>query len=67
MRYILVGLIIISVATGFMLAAYVFELGLEQVLERHGPGMTVIAGLSMVPLFLCIAVLFDKRSGPPRR
>lgn len=67
MRYILVGLIVVSVPFGLILSGNIFKLGLEQSLELYGTTFTIISGLSLLPLFLCIAALVDKRSGPPRR
>lgn len=61
MRPILALLFIVSVVVGFFIAAGVFKLGLEQVLERHGGVWTIISGLSLLPLMLCLAFLVDRR------
>lgn len=59
MKALLFLLLVISIVVGFFIAAYVFRLGLIVALEKHGAVFTIIAGLSLLPLFLCLALLVD--------
>ena len=66
MKSLIVLLLMLTTVVGFFIAAYVFRLGLEVALERHGALFTIIAGRSLLPLCLCLALLVDTARGRHR-
>jgi hypothetical protein len=51
---------VIAAPIGFILAANIFRLGLQQGFEIYGTTFTLISALGLFPVLLGIASLFDK-------
>jgi hypothetical protein len=51
---------VIAAPIGFILAANIFRLGLQEGFELYGETFTLISALGLLPVLLGIASLFDK-------
>jgi hypothetical protein len=51
---------LIAAPIGFILAANIFRLGLQEGFESYGTAFTLISALGLLPVLLGVASLFDK-------
>jgi len=61
----LIALVVLA-PVGLFCLAFLLRLGMAQSLEVYGSTFTVLVSAGIVPVFLAIAYLFDRRQGQER-